>query len=247
MKNKFLYILFINLSFFFHLPLRAQLSIDLEGNYIVSSPYNSVRIPASGGTSFDLEKDFSRSTKFTFRIRPGITIKKRHVISLLYAPLSIDYSGEITSSVNYNGKVFSPGKLNANYKFNSYRITYRYKLVNNDKWTLALGLSGKIRDASILLKNDSTSSGYPNVGFVPLVSFYASWRPVQLLKLVIEGDALASKQGRAEDIFAGIYFHLTQKVALKAGYRILEGGANNEKVYNFTCINYASLGTVIEF
>jgi hypothetical protein len=31
---------------------------------------------------------------------------------------------------------------------------------------------------------------------------------------------------------------------LKAGYRLLEGGADNDEVYNFTLVNYATIGLI---
>jgi hypothetical protein len=33
---------------------------------------------------------------------------------------------------------------------------------------------------------------------------------------------------------------------LKAGYRLLEGGADNDEVYNFALINYAAFGFLID-
>ena len=33
-------------------------------------------------------------------------------------------------------------------------------------------------------------------------------------------------------------FLLLDKVALRTGYRILEGGADNDEVYNFSLFNY---------
>jgi hypothetical protein len=34
---------------------------------------------------------------------------------------------------------------------------------------------------------------------------------------------------------------------LRAGYRVVEGGADVESVYNFTWINYAALGATVRF
>jgi hypothetical protein len=34
---------------------------------------------------------------------------------------------------------------------------------------------------------------------------------------------------------------------LKAGYRIVEGGAENDEVYTFALINYISIGAIIYF
>ena len=49
-------------------------------------------------------------------------------------------------------------------------------------------------------------------------------------------------QGRAEDIFVGFDYAFNKKVSFFVGYRMLEGGADVDKVYNFTFLHYASAG-----
>jgi hypothetical protein len=53
---------------------------------------------------------------------------------------------------------------------------------------------------------------------------------------------LAAPQGRAEDVLAAVVLRLSDSYAMRAGYRILEGGADNDEVYNFSLFNYAVLG-----
>jgi hypothetical protein len=43
-------------------------------------------------------------------------------------------------------------------------------------------------------------------------------------------------------VFLGTRIPLTQKTDIKAGYRILEGGANVDEVYNFTMVQFAVFG-----
>lgn len=224
---------------------RAQLSIDVEANFIAGVPYNKVRIPASGGTQFDIAQDLSVSTRFTGRLRLSYTIHERHVVSLLFAPLTIKSNGVTGQDINYSGTAFAGNdELNAKYKFNSYRLTYRYMLIANEKVNLGLGLTGKIREANIVLSQGTRTADYPDLGFVPLINFYFSVQPVDKLRLILEGDALASKQGRAEDIFAGILYDISEHFAVKGGYRILEGGADVEENYNFAWIDYIPVGII---
>lgn len=233
-------------ALFLPMALSAQLALDVEGNYIASIPYNVVRIPASGGTEFDLAKDLEVSTQFTYRIRVSYTIADRHVISGLFAPLTIHSSGSFEQPVRYSQESFDAHvPVQATYQFNSYRLTYRYLFVAKDKLTFGLGLTGKVRDANITLSQGNKSSDYPNLGIVPLVNFYLLWTPINKGSLLIEGDALATGQGRAEDVFAGIMYRPLDALGIKAGYRVLEGGADVEKNYNFTWVNYAALGLVI--
>jgi len=106
-------------------------------------------------------------------------------------------------------------------------------------------LTGKIRDADIRFVNETNDTHYDDLGFVPLVNFYASYKPSYRWSAIIEGDALASKFGRAEDIFAGFSFQIDPKFGVKLGYRVVEGGADVEKIYNFNWINYASAGVLL--
>jgi hypothetical protein len=86
-----------------------------------------------------------------------------------------------------------------------------------------------------------------NTGFVPLINFRAEWMPLSRLSILLDGDALAAPQGRAEDILVSTRFRITRDISLKLGYRILEGGADAESVYSFTLIHYIVLGSIISF
>jgi hypothetical protein len=63
----------------------------------------------------------------------------------------------------------------------------------------------------------------------------------------LSGDGLAGGPGRAFDFFLGGKVPLSDNLSVKAGYRILEGGADVDEVYNFTLINFASVGLGWEF
>jgi hypothetical protein len=63
--------------------------------------------------------------------------------------------------------------------------------------------------------------------------------------VILEGDALAAKAGRAEDIFAGVAYQVNPRFSVKLGYRVVEGGADTYEIYNFNWINYASAGVIL--
>jgi hypothetical protein len=67
------------------------------------------------------------------------------------------------------------------------------------------------------------------------------------LSLLLEGDALAAPQGRAEDILVAARYKINDAASMSVGYRLLEGGADNDEVYNFSLFNYASLGFLYTF
>ncbi len=224
----------------------CQLRLDAEGGLVFGTNYNRVRIPASGGTQVNLAEDLSINPKIFYRARVSYTIADRHTISALYAPLTVRYDGSFGKDVNFNNIDFPANQpLKVYYKFNSYRLTYRYDLVATARWRVGLGLTAKIRDADVRFKSETQDTHFDNLGFVPLINFYTSYKPSYRWSIILEGDALASKYGRAEDIFAGVAYTLNPKLGIKLGYRMVEGGADVEKIYNFNWINYASAGLLI--
>lgn len=225
----------------------SQKFIDIESG-LAFSGYNDVQIPRSTGTLISLYNELKPNPTLFVRGRFGYLINNRHWISLLIAPLRIDGKGSVNRDVVFEGVTFPANtELNSRYRFDSYRITYRYTLVQKDKIKFGLGFTAKIRDASISLKSDSLFSEKTNTGFVPIINFNLQWLLNDKVSFLLDGDALASPYGRAEDVFTGIVYNVNKNLDLKLGYRILEGGANVEEVYNFTLINYASIGAIAKF
>lgn len=226
----------------------AQLRLDLESGAVLGTTYNEVRIPNTGGTLFDLSDELTAKPTVFYRIRAGYAFGNRHTVSALYAPLTVRYTGQFSRDVNYNNVLFPAAQpLTAFYQFNSYRLTYRYDFVARERWRVGIGLTAKVRDASIRLRGETNSrdTRFDDLGFVPLINFYVAYQPDNRWRILLEGDALGSKFGRAEDIFAGAAYQLTERLGLKAGYRVVEGGANVDSIYNFTWINYASAGILL--
>ncbi|CAN5453392.1 hypothetical protein BH23BAC1_BH23BAC1_17500 [soil metagenome] len=228
--------------------LYAQFSIDLESGAVINGLYNEVRIPGNEGDFFDLEKDFGSDPTFFYRLRLNYTLNNRHTFSVLYAPLAISYQPtSFNRDIFFNGENFTANQnIRANYQFNSYRLTYRYNFVRNGNFRFGAGITAKIRDAAIGLSSDNQVSEKTDFGFVPLINFYATLNLTPDLLLILDGDALVSTQGRAEDIFLGFgYFIIPERLLVKGGYRVLEGGADNDEVYNFTWLNYISGGLIL--
>jgi hypothetical protein len=139
--------------------------------------------------------------------------------------------------------------LEAKYTFNSWRLTYRFHLVRSTKWTVGLGLTAKVRDAEISLSGGGTSSNTTDLGFVPLLNFLVRWEFAPRWGLLLEGDAAAAPggQGRAEDIHLALLYKPSDSVTLRAGYRLLEGGAEVDQVYNFAWVDYLTIGATLTF
>ncbi len=246
LNNKFPKLVFvIGFCFFGTAPfIKAQGFIDIESGAVFTG-YNNVRIPGDAGTLFSLKNDLKPNPNAFVRLRAGYTIKNRHTISALYAPLKVELNGTINKLIDFEGVVFPSNTLvNGSYKFNSYRLTYRYDIVKKPNFEFGFGFTAKIRDAEIALKGQGLSASKKNVGFVPIINFRLNWKLNEKVGILFEGDALAAPQGRAEDVMIATTYKFSNNFTGRLGYRVLEGGANNNEVYNFALFHYASVGVL---
>ncbi len=230
---------------FFLLPLSAfSLTIDVgvEGGAAFSG-YNDVRIPGDEGTKLSLTDELSTEPAPALRVELLTTIFSRHDIKLLAAPLRLSAEGTLEKDVRFTDQVFTKGtKVKAKYRFDSYRLTYRYNFYKTEKLQIGIGVTGKIRDAETSLENHDKKGKKTNTGFVPLLNFKLNWKFNEPFSLLIEADGLIAPQGRAEDALIALNYHPVDFMTVKIGYRILEGGADNDTVYTFTLIHYAVAG-----
>lgn len=249
MRNYLLLTMFLALiSVFPAFASDKTVEISLESGLVLPG-YNTVQSPNDdSATRFSLSDALEIESKAYIRARVVYNISERHHLSLLYAPLSLDASGALPSDVTFEGALFPKDTfVNAIYRFDSYRLTYRYDLVKNENFTFGLGLTSKIRDAEIALNADTVDAKKTNTGFVPLINFHLKWLLTEDMGLLFEADALAAKQGRAEDVYLAWFASLGDSVELRLGYRMVEGGANVEEVYNFALINYLAAGISFKF
>jgi hypothetical protein len=224
----------------------GQISLDIESGFVFPG-YNEVRIPNDQGTTFDFNSDFEiQGAVFPLRVRPGYTFGKNHIFDL-FAPLRLQYQGEPGFDINFQNSQFDGTRpIDGFYKFNSYRLTYRRDLIQDEKWVLGLGFTAKIRDAQIKLSDSSKTDFKDDLGFVPLLHLFVSYDSGPM-SFMIEGDGLAGGPGRAIDFFGGVRVPFSNYFSFKAGYRILEGGADVSDVYNFALFNFASFGIIWGF
>jgi len=107
MKNKLLLsatLLVLTLTFNI-LSLNGQFSFDLESG-AVATGYNNVRIPGDQGTLFSLKDDLISKTEIFIRLKGNYTIKSRHTLSLLYAPLETVSKGNVPYDILFEGITF---------------------------------------------------------------------------------------------------------------------------------------------
>jgi hypothetical protein len=222
-------------------------SIDVEGG-VAFNGYNDVRIPGNTGTDISLSEELTAESSDFVRVRLSMDLGERHRLSFLVAPLSFKASGTVDRDIDFNGVRFlASTPLSAKYRFDSYRVTYHYTMLTKEKLRAGIGFTAKIRDASIQIDDSVNSSEKANTGFVPLINFAIDWRFKSKQGVIIEGDALAAPQGRAEDVLLALYADPIDQLRLRLGYRILEGGADNDEVYTFALVHYLSVGATWSF
>jgi len=222
-------------------------AFEIEGGWVFPC-YNDVRIPGDSGTKLSLTEDLSADSFPAYRARYTVRLGGKHDLGLLAAFLTMRSRGTLDRAVDFDGTTFPAGTpLDSTYKFNSYRLTYRYLLYDSPKFQFRAGVSAKVRDAAIRLEGGGQESENTDLGFVPLLSFNAVWMAHPRLHLVVDGDALAAPQGRAEDVLLAVVAPLNDRVSLKAGYRILEGGADNDEIHTFSLFHYAVAGLDVRF
>ena len=105
----------------------------------------------------------------------------------------------------------------------------------------------KTRDAYIRLSSAEQEAVRESLGIVPLFNVSLLWRFHERVGLLFEGDALAGAGGRAEDLRIAVSTEVTDDLSIRLGYRILEGGAGNSRVYGFALFHYLSAGVLYVF
>jgi hypothetical protein len=111
--------------------------------------------------------------------------------------------------------------------------------VNKSTWRLHTGGTVLIRDAEIELQQNDVKASDSNVGVVPLLSLAAEWSFMDRWEAIFDFDGLAGGPGRAFDTAIKLQYDLTDRWRIGAGYRTLEGGVDNNTVYNFAWFHYA--------
>lgn len=230
------------------LSLSAQAFVDTEAGAAFTG-YNDAAIPAETGTKVSLAEDTPAGAVPVLRVRLGYTFAQRHTVSLLAAPLTVKGTGKADYDISYQDTLFPAGEeITSIYRFDSYRITYRWDALKSDNLDLGIGLTGKIRSADIAIAGDSGYANRSDLGVVPLVNFRLDWRFADPFSLLIDGDALASPFGRAEDVLIALAWRKSDSATLRLGYRVLEGGSDGGgNVYTFALFHYATAGITLTF
>ena len=224
------------------------LLVELEGGAVWQSR-NDVQIPNDAtGTRFSLVDVIGKGPWPAMRLYATWNINKTHGLRLLLAPLSITERGELDAPVEFAGGSFLTGiPAEATYKFNSWRLTYRYRFHAGEHWRWWVGFTAKIRDAKIRLAQGTEAAEKTDVGFVPLLHIAGIRRIASHWAAEMDIDALAGGPGRAVDASLKLRYRFGDRWSVTGGYRTVEGGADVDEVYSFAWLHYAVASANLAF
>lgn len=211
----------------------GQLNVKLEGGAVWFSK-NDVRIPDQGGTRFDMRDLTGDGPDAAFRAYATYAFNERHSLRFTLAPLKVDGTGELPADVVFQDATFTAGvPTKGEYQFNTYRLTYRWMFYQSDLWRWGFGGAVLVRDADIVLEQEDLRRNRDDLGFVPLLHLYGERVLQDNLSLVLDVEGAWSPMGRAVDAALVLQADFESGWFVSAGYRTLEGGADNDDVYTF--------------
>ena len=230
-----------------HKPLCRRFRVEIEGGPVWQTR-NDAAIPGDTGTRFPLD-EVTGAGPFPYgRITLDYMIAPRHSIRGLIAPLEIKETGTLDRNVTFDGQNFAAGaSTRATFKFNSYRLGYRYLLLCGSDWALNVGVTAKIRDAKIELVQGGIRGTKTDLGFVPLLHVDFEKRLSDRWRFSLDIDGAAASQGRAIDLAAKFHYDLNDRTSVGFGYRTIEGGADNDSAYTFTWLHQALVSLEYRF
>lgn len=199
---------------------------------------NRVQIPNDElGDRFDISdlgNDFFPAARITLGWQP----EHGHELQLIYAPFVYTERGQFDKTIRFDSATFAGGTdVEARYQFSNYRLRYLYRWLEDGRWQADVGGTLFVRDASVRLSNDFVASEDSNVGVVPLLAFRAAYGFGGRWSAWLDTDLAIAPQGRAIDLSLMARYDLSDTLAFAAGYRTIEGGADNDDVFSFAWFN----------
>jgi len=202
--------------FFTTAPVSAEYIVNLQGAAVFTGE-RTTSASRDSGTKFSLTDDLSADTEYTGRLEAGYIHKERDYFGIVIAPLSVDSHGRLDRDISYAGTTFPAGTdLDATFRFDSYRVTWRRKLVSKETLDVWLGLSGNIRDASITVEGggqrgrrrtpDSCRSS---------TSLWTGGSPSPVVPR--RRGRARGPQGRAEDVLFALLYDINDATKVFAG------------------------------
>lgn len=200
---------------------------------------NDIRIPADDGTRFDLLDLTGSGPDPYIRLYALYEFNNRHSLRLNIAPLRVDGTGILDKNVFFEGATFeSDVPTKGTYQFNTYRLTYRWMFHRGMNWHVGIGGALLVRDAKVELKQGPLKESNTDLGLVPLLHLYGGYFFNDRVSAILDIEGAVAPQGRAIDAALRVVYEWPTGWHAAAGYRTLEGGADNNSVYTFAWLHF---------
>lgn len=204
---------------------------------------NSVQSPNdAAGTRFALDDVTGNGPFQALRLEGFVPIGTRQQLSFLIVPLAIEETGRLPRTVRFEGGAFSAGTTTATYRFDSYRVGWRWLFVDRSDLTVKFGATAKVRDAEIRLRQGAQSRRKTDTGFVPLAHASFERRAGSGWFVAGDVDALGGGPGYAVDAGLRVGRHLGGRWSVFGGLRFLDGGADTDEVHAFARFTSVTVG-----
>jgi hypothetical protein len=221
--------------------------LDLETGPVWFSR-NNVRIPNDTGTRFDMLDLTDKGPLPYVRLYATYNFNERHAVRLNLAPLSVTDNGELDTDLRFKDADFAADTpTRGRYKFNTYRLTYRWMFHRSNTWDLGVGAALLVRDAEIALRQGSLQRSDDDLGLIPLLHLYGAYHLSTNTSVILDVEGAAAPQGRAVDLTMKLQHELASGWHVFGGYRTLEGGADNDNLYTFAWLHFATIGAGYRF
>lgn len=219
--------------------LAGNLDLEVESGAVWFSR-NDIRIPGDTGTTFDMLDLTGSGPEPYVRLYATYAFNDRHALRVTIAPFEIDGTGTLKENTTFEGEVFTSNvPTKGTYKFDTYRLTYRWTFHDSARWRFGVGAAALVRDAEISLEQDNKKQSRDDLGVVPLLHLYGAYNFTDRLSLILDVEGAASSPGRAVDAALKARYEFNSNWYVSAGYRTLEGGSDNDDVYTFAWLHYA--------
>ena len=205
------------------------------------------------GTLFDYVTQGGQEILFPFeRFTADLEIFRRHRVTLLYQPLTIETQTKLEAPITIDGTLFDPAapgaryeSLDLKYGFPFWRVSYLYFPIKRDNAWLGLGLSLQLRNASIVFAaSDGTAlTVSQNLGPVPILKLRGGYlfSGGLFLETEVDGFYASSKffngadfefEGSILDANLRAGFALRDYLDIFANLRFLGGTATGTSQYD---------------
>ena len=196
---------------------------------------------SNGGTYFDYDEEGGQDVLFPVsRLSLELDFNQRNTFVFLYQPLRLESTALLENDLIVDDLTFPAGtSVNFLYNFPFYRLSYlRELLPNNEKWSLGIGGSLQIRNATIAFESTDGSLFRTNrdIGPVPVVKVRtrALWNPRMYTEVEADGiyAPISYLNGSDNEVVGAILdasvrqgFHVNKNVSAFLNLRYLVGGA----------------------